>query len=155
MVNQSDLTLQGTNTASNCPVGLYEPTIPLPASNYRTAPPSYGQPSPTTTTKSKYMQANSPLPLDYPKGWEGFLYFQSRAVLGLPVSTTSYSRYVVSTVPSPISTANNGRSLIDTDGAKTPRNPVLLPYLYIVIISLSGLTLSIYLKSYSNIHVLK
>ena len=26
------------------------------------------------------------------------------------------------------------RSLIDSDGAKTPRNPVLLPYLYIIII---------------------
>ena len=47
MANQSDLTLQGTNTASNCPVGLYEPTIPLPASNYRFAPPAYSQPSPT------------------------------------------------------------------------------------------------------------
>ena len=28
----------------------------------------------------------------------GFLYFRSKAVLGLPVSTTSYSRYAVSTV---------------------------------------------------------
>src|SRR6185436_3096123 len=102
------------------------------------------------TTKNKYMQANSPRPLDYPKGWEGVLYFRSRAVLGLPVSTISYSRYAVSTVPSPISTANNGRSLIDSDGVKTLRNPVLLLYLYIVIISPSGLTLSIYLKSYSN-----
>ena len=62
----------------------------------------------------------------------GFLYFRSKAVLGLPVSTTSYFRYAVSTVQSPISTANNDRSLIDTDGAKTPRNPVLLPYLYII-----------------------
>ena len=26
------------------------------------------------------------------------------------------------------------RSSIDSDGAKTPRNPVLLPYLYIIII---------------------
>ena len=40
----------------------------------------------------------------------------------------------VSTVQSPISTADNSRSLIDTDGAKTPRNPILLPYLYIITI---------------------
>ena len=64
----------------------------------------------------------------------GFLYFRNKAVLGLPVSTTSYSRYAVSTVQSPISTAENDRSLIDTDGTKTPRNPVLLSYLHILII---------------------
>ena len=64
----------------------------------------------------------------------GFLYFQCKTVLVLLVSTTSYSRHAVSTVQSPISTADNDRSLIDTDGAKTPRNPVLLPYLYITII---------------------
>ena len=83
------------------------------------------------------------------------MYFRSKAVLGLPVSTNSYSRHAASTIQSSISTADNGRFLIDTDGAKTHRNPVLLPYQYIVIISPSGLTLSIYLKSYSNIHVLK
>ena len=60
------------------------------------------------------------------------MYFRSEAVLGLPVSTTSYSRHAVSTVQSPISTADNDRSLTDTDGAKAPRNPVLLPYLYII-----------------------
>ena len=64
----------------------------------------------------------------------GFLYFRSKAVLCLPVSTTSYSRHAISTVQSLISTADNDRSLIDTDGAKTLRNPVQLPYLYITII---------------------
>ena len=45
----SDLTLQGGHNQHDTylPVGLYEPTIPLPASNYRTAPPTYSQPSPT------------------------------------------------------------------------------------------------------------
>ena len=63
------------------------------------------------------------------------MYFRSMAILGLPVSNTSYSRHAVSTIQSPINTADNGRSLIDTDGTKTPRNPVLLPYLHILIIS--------------------
>ena len=36
-----------TNTAHKSPVGHHTPTFPLPASNYRTAPPSYGQPSST------------------------------------------------------------------------------------------------------------
>ena len=91
----------------------------------------------------------SPRLLDYPRRWDGVMYFRGEAALGLLVSTTSYSRHAASTIQSPISTADNGRSLIDIDEAKTPRNPVLLPYLYIVIISPSGLTLSIYLKSYS------
>src|SRR6185312_8162925 len=68
-----------------------------------------------------------------PKGWVEVLYFRNKAVLGLPVSTTSYSRHVVSTIQSPISTADNDRSLTDSDGAKTTRNPVLLSYLYIII----------------------
>src|SRR6185295_12878220 len=62
-----------------------------------------------------------------------FLYFRSKAILGLPVSTTSYSRHAVSTAQSPISTADNDWSLTDSDGAKAPRNPVLLPYLFIII----------------------
>ena len=64
----------------------------------------------------------------------GFLYFRNKAVLGLLVSTTSYSWHAVSTTQSPISTADNDRSLTDTDGAKAPHNPVLPPYLYIIII---------------------
>ena len=36
-----------TNMARICPVQLYMPTIPLPASDYRTTPPAYSQPSPT------------------------------------------------------------------------------------------------------------
>ena len=49
-------------------------------------------------------------------------------------SCTFKARHAVSTIQSPISTADNDRSLIDMNGAKTPRNPVLLPYLYIIII---------------------
>ena len=36
-----------TNTAHKSPVGPHAPTFPLPASNYRTAPPAYSQPRPT------------------------------------------------------------------------------------------------------------
>ena len=53
----------------------------------------------------------SPWLLDYPRRWDGFLHFQSEAVLGLLVSTTSYFRHAVSTVQSPISTTNNGTVL--------------------------------------------
>ena len=58
----------------------------------------------------------------------GFLYFRSKAVLGLPVSTTSYSRHAVSTVQTRSTGPDNRRSLTNTDGAKTLRNPILLPY---------------------------
>ena len=87
------------------------------------------------TTKSKHMHSQFSATTRLAPGVGcGFQYFQNKVVLGLPVSTTSYSRHAVSTVQSPISTADNDRSLIDTDGAKTPRNPVLLPYLYIITI---------------------
>ena len=89
-----------------------------------------------------------------PKEWVEVLYFRSKAVLGLPVLTTSYSRHAVSTIQSPISTANNGRCLIDTDGAKTPRNPVLLPYLNIIIIP-RPVSISIHSISNSITHVLE
>src|SRR6185437_5231236 len=124
-----------TNTARICPVGLYMPTIPLPASNYRNQPNDIW--SAEFNVRPPKVNNASPFLRDYsttPGVRCGFLYFRSKAVLGLSVSTTSYSRYAVSTVQSPISTADNDRSLIDTNGAKTPRNPVLLPYLYIIII---------------------
>ena len=85
-----------------------------------------------------------------PKGWVEVLYFRSKAVLGLPVSTTSYSRHAVSTIQSPISTADNDRSLIDSDGAKAPRNPVLRPYLYIIP-ARSHISISITILRYYNI----
>ena len=47
----------------------------------------------------------------------GFLYFRSKAVLGLPVSTTSYSRYAVSTIRKWSAGPTMVRSLTDTDGA--------------------------------------
>ena len=122
-----------TNTARKAPLDpMHQPFLSPPRT---TEPPHLHIVSRALreTTKSKYMHSNSPRPLDYPKGWEGVMYFRRKAVLGLSVSTTSYSQYAVTTIPSPISTADNDRSLIDTDGAKTPRNPVLLPYLYIII----------------------
>ena len=62
----------------------------------------------------------------------GFLYFRSKTLLGLPVSTTSYSRHAVSTIQTWSAGLTTVRSLIDTDGTKTPRNHVLLSYLYII-----------------------
>ena len=53
------------------------------------------------TTKSKHMHAQFSATTRLAPGVGcGFLYFRSKAVLGLPVSTTSYSRYAVSTVQS-------------------------------------------------------
>ena len=59
----------------------------------------------------------------------GFLYFRSKAVLGLPVSTTSYSRHAASTVQSPISTADNGTVLNQHRWGYTISHPVSHPIL--------------------------
>ena len=48
----------------------------------------------------------------------GFLYFRIKAVLGLPVSTTSYSRHAISTVQTWSAGPTTVRSSIDTDGAR-------------------------------------
>ena len=42
-----NLTRWTNMVARVCPVGPHAPTLPLPASNYRTAPPTYSQPSST------------------------------------------------------------------------------------------------------------
>ena len=76
----------------------------------------------------------SPRLLDHPRRWVEVMYFRSKAVLGLPVSTTSYSRHAVSTVQSWSAGPTMVRSSIDTDGARTTRNSVLLPYLHLIII---------------------
>src|SRR6185312_4104354 len=110
------------------------PTISLPASNYRNQPNDIW--SAELNVRPPKVNNASPFLRDYsttPGVGCGFLYFRSKAVLGLPVSTTSYSRHAVSTTQSPISTADNDRCLTDSNGAKVPRNPVLLPYLYIII----------------------
>ena len=62
------------------------------------------------------------------------MYFRSEAVLGLPVRLplTPGMRLVQFNPRSALPATD--RSLIDTDGAKTPRNPVLLPYLHLIII---------------------
>ena len=46
------------------------------------------------------------------------MYFQNKAVLSLPILTTSYSRHVVSTVQTRSTGPDNERYLTDTDGAK-------------------------------------
>ena len=51
------------------------------------------------TTKSKHMHPQFSATTRITPGVGcGFLYFQNKVVLGLPVSTNSYSRYAVSTV---------------------------------------------------------
>src|SRR6185436_17286479 len=75
------------------------------------------------TTKSKYMQANSPRLLDYPKGWEGVLYFRSRAVLGLPVSTirtqvADRPRFNSADPPEPTTSLDNFKSIQRTVRSK-------------------------------------
>ena len=69
------------------------------------------------TTKNKYVQPISPRLLDYPRRWDGIMYFRSEVVLGLPVSTTSYSRHAVSTFQTWSAGPTTVRSLINTDGA--------------------------------------
>ena len=106
------------------------PTIPLSASNYRNQPNDIW--SAELNVGPPKVNNASPFLRDYsttPGVGCGFLYFRSDTVLGLPVSTTSYSRHAVSTNSIPNQHYHNDRSLIDTGGAKTPRNPVLLPNL--------------------------
>ena len=69
----------------------------------------------------------SPRLLDYPRRWDGVLYFRGEAVLDLPVSTTSYSRYAVSTVQTWSVGPTTARSLTDT-GRTTPLPPGLRFY---------------------------
>ena len=119
MANRSDLTLQGgpnqhsthkprrtTRTNHSPPrLELQEPTQRHIVSRALREPPKVNTYKPFLRGHSTTLGVGC-----------GFLYFQSKAVLGLPVLTTSYSRHAASTVQSPISTADNGRSLIDTDG---------------------------------------
>src|SRR6185312_6008315 len=112
------------------------PTISLPASNYRNQPNDIW--SAKLNVRPPKVNNASPFLRDYlttPGVGCGFLYFRSKAVLGLPVSTTSYSRYTVSTIQTWLAGPTTVWSLTDIDGTKTPRNPILLPYLYITIIS--------------------
>ena len=69
----------------------------------------------------------SPRLLDHPRRWDGVLYFRREAVLGLPVSTTSYFRHAVSTVQTWSSGPTTARSLTDTSGT-TPLPPGLRFY---------------------------
>ena len=66
----------------------------------------------------------SPRLLDYPRRWDGIMYFRSEAALGLLVSTTSYSRHAVSTVQTWSAGPTTVRSLTDSDGT-TPLPPGL------------------------------
>ena len=101
-----------TNTARKSPVGPHAPTFPLPASNYRNQPNDIW--SAELNVRPPKVNICISILRDYstsPKEWVEVLYFRSKAVLGLPVSTTSYSRHAVSIVQSLISTADNGTIL--------------------------------------------
>ena len=119
--NRFDLTLQGGPNQHGTQKPRWTPRTNFsPSLSRTTEPPHFHIVSRALreTTKSKLMHPNSPRPLDYPKGWEGVLYFQKEAVLGLSVSTTSYSRYAVSTIQTRSAGPDIERSLTDTDGAK-------------------------------------
>ena len=110
-----------TNTARICPVGLYMPTIPLPASNYRnqlndiySAEP-YVRP-PKVNICNPFLRGHS---TTLGVGC-GFLYFRSKTVLGLPVLTTSYFRHVVRTIQTWSAQPTTVRSSIDTGGGYIP-----------------------------------
>ena len=119
--NRSDLTLQGGPNQTRHAKAPSDPTHqPFPSPPRTTEPPhllivSRAQ---RETTKSKYMHPISPRLLDYPRRWDGVLYFRSEAVIGLPISTTSYSQHAVSTVQTRSTGPDNEWSLTDTDGAK-------------------------------------
>ena len=90
--------------------------------------------------KSKYMHpqfsATTRLAL---RGGDEVLYFRSRAVLGLPVSTTSYSRHVFSNVQTRSTGPDNEWSLTDTDRANLfpARSQLSFPLLHKPIFHLS------------------
>ena len=108
-----------TNTARKSPVGPHAPTFHLPASNYRNQPNDIW----SAELNARPPKVNLCFPIlrghsTRTKGWVEVLYFRSKAVLGLPVSTTSYSRHAVSTIQTWSTGPDNGRSLTDTDGAR-------------------------------------
>jgi len=77
--------------------------------------------------------------------------YRSKAVHSLPISTTSYFRYVVSTVQSSINTANNGTVLNrHRRGHLRHQDHVLLPSLTSQHHSPSGLHFSFLIDSFSN-----
>ena len=128
--NRSDLTLQGGpnqhGTQKLCwtpRTNISPPRLELQESAQRHMV-SRAQ---RETIKSKHA---SPFLRDYsttPGVGCGFLYFWSEAVLGLPVSTNSYSRHAISTVQSPISTDDNGTILNQDRWGYTFPHPVSQP----------------------------
>ena len=98
--------------ACKSPVGPHAPTFPLPASNYRNQPNDIWSAElnvrpPKVNNASLFLRDYSTTP----GVGCGFMYFRSKAVLDLPVSTTSYSRNGVSTNSNMIRRANNGTVL--------------------------------------------
>ena len=80
------------------------------------------------TTKSKHVHSQFSATTRLTPGVRcRFMYFRSKAVLGLQVSTTSYSQHAVSTVQSPISTADNGTVLNRHRWGYTFPHPVFHP----------------------------
>ena len=79
--------------------------------------------------------------VNYLRVWKAISHFSSHtnftpffnsSVIGLAILEKSW--HAVSTFQTWSAGPTMVRSSIDSDGAKTPRNPVLLPYLYIIII---------------------
>ena len=133
--NRSDLTLQGGPNQHVHVFALSDNTNqPFPSPPRTTEPPHLHIVSRAQweTTNSKYIHphfsATTRLAL---RGGDEVLYFRREAVLGLPVSTTSYSRHTVSTVQSPISTANNGSVLNRHVRTKhfSARSPLSFPFI--------------------------
>ena len=120
-VNRSDLTLQGgpnqhgthkprrTTRANHSPLHL---ELQEPAQRHIVSRAL------RETTKNKHMRPLFSVATRLALGVGcGFLYFRIKAVLGLPVSTTSYSLYAVSTIRTWSAGPTTVRSLTDTDGA--------------------------------------
>ena len=134
--NRFDLTLQGGPNQH----GTYLPHRTIHANH---SPPRLELQEPAQrhmvnraqreTTKSNNA---SPFLRDYsttPGVGCGFLYFRSKAVLGLPVSTASYSRHAVSTIQIWSAGPTTVRSSIDTVGLNSSR-PVSKPFPFLQIL---------------------
>ena len=96
-----------TNTARKSPVGPHAPTFPLPASNYRNQPNDiWSAELNVRPPKVNICIPNSPRLLDSPQELgAGSCTFEAKQYSAYRFRLPPYSRYAVSTIQSPISTA--------------------------------------------------
>ena len=113
MANRFDLTLQGGPHGTRMPRRTTRTNHSPPRLELQELAQRYMvSRAQRETTKSKHMHPQFSATTRLAPGVGcGFLFFRSKAVLGLPVSTISYSRHAASTIQSPISTADNGTVL--------------------------------------------